>query len=136
MKCSEGRGRTVRWVLIACALPALAMSLIDSLHRLVKEPAPPAIDARYAALRSTLPDNSCDLGYVSDVPIGAGGVGLFFQAQYALAPHLLFADADLPFVVANLKNPSGLSEICRKGRLHALVVEPGGVALLQPVGAR
>jgi hypothetical protein len=124
------------------ALAAIGMLRIVWLH-FVSEPLHQKrrtpIDARYAELHRWLPEGQA--GYVSDLPAGlrlgedatGEGTRLYLHAQYALAPVLLrYGDAHAPAVVANVADPSKLSEVLRQHGLE-LVRETGpGVALARP----
>ncbi|HUI25353.1 MAG TPA: hypothetical protein VL403_04645 [Candidatus Kryptonia bacterium] len=94
------------------------------------------IDDRYAALRAALPSDT-RLGYLSDLPLSDNnGDTLFYQTQYAVAPHILLYDAAPRYVIANLTQPALLSELCHDHRLVPVAVADPGLVLLRHEGLR
>jgi hypothetical protein len=125
----------IRCILITAAMLGVALPLADGLKRLRKTTKPAAIDSRYSTIRSAIPEETT-LGYFSDLPDRGPGLGMFLQAQYALAPHSLLEGGSHRYSIGNLQDPTKLDAICAENGLTPVKVDPAGVALLCKEGAR
>jgi hypothetical protein len=134
-------GRTLFAFLATIAILGLFRAFPDlgRIRKVWNEP-PPRIDDRYVELLRALPPDQ-DFGYVCDIPFGTFedepvADRMLYQAQYALAPRVLWAD-DLShrYVIANLADPSHLDNLCVKLALRPEFVSAKGTALLQRIDA-
>jgi hypothetical protein len=97
------------------------------------------IDGRYQELRRLVPAGLA--GYVSDQPASVRfgqegtpeGTRLYLQAQFALAPVVLrYDDARPPLVIANLADPSKLTDLLRQRGLELVAGAGPGLAVARP----
>jgi hypothetical protein len=109
---------------------ALAAAVFLEIRNVRAGPPQQRIDTRYEELRQALPDDP-ELGYVTDNLDEDGGNRRSLRAQYALAPRILVATTDRPYVVADLARPELLPEVCAEHDLEVVAVFSGGVALLR-----
>ena len=126
---------------IIVALAVLGMCRIAWFHfgsEPLHEPMHEHIDERYAPLKPHLPASG-SVGYVSDEPAatrpgdnpGSEGTSMYEQAQYALAPLILrYGDLRAPLVIANLADPSKLSQVAPG--LEVVAHPAPGLAVLRP----
>jgi hypothetical protein len=124
----------IRLLFLVTAMLGVALPLADAVKRVGKTATAAPIDARYSAVASALPPQAT-LGYVSDLPDRGPGLGLFLQAQYALAPRILLEGDSHRLTLANLQDPAKLAAVCAANGLAPVKVDPDGVALLEKKGA-
>ena len=118
-------------LLAGLSIACLLYSLTNQSRRLYAGEAMGQIDDRYVALCRVLPADT-RLGYLSDLPLSDdAGNTIFYQTQYAVAPHILLFDDAPRYVVADLAEPSLLDAYCRARRLVPVAVTAPGLALLR-----
>lgn len=69
-------------------------------------------------------------GFLTDAA-GEGAVRRYYEALYALAPHVLLRGPDQKLVLADVQDPAEIDRICAQWRLHVVVQGAPGVALLE-----
>jgi hypothetical protein len=136
---NRGTRRWLACVLLAGLAVAGAVCLAWQVGRAELFATPTLIDARYRDFLRLLPDES-PFGYLSDIPRDRGDgdyhfYTVYYQAQYALAPHLVVDRTDYRYVIADLTEPSALPDICSRYGLEPVFANSrGDVVLLKHVG--
>jgi hypothetical protein len=87
------------------------------------------IDYRFAGLaQALLPGEKA--GFVTDVPSDQAG-RRYYDALFALSPHILVLGPDAQRVVADVQDPAQIDRICAAWHLHVVARASPGVALLE-----